>query len=149
MPMQNPSAAPSADAAADVKTVLAVLAESWNRHDMTAFAAAFSENADFVNVIGMHWRGRQEIGAKHGVVHRTIFRNSSLQIVEQAVRFLSPDVAVAHVWTQLKGAESLRGLNVPEIRRAIMTCVLVKEADCWLITAAHNTDIVPVAFPES
>jgi hypothetical protein len=83
------------------------------------------------------------------VVHRTIFRNSSLQIVEQTVRFLSPDVAVAHVWTQLKGAESLRGLNVPEMRRAIMTCVLVKEADRWLITAAHNTDIVPVAFPES
>jgi hypothetical protein len=24
-----------------------------------------------------------------------------------------------------------------------MTCVLVKEADRWLITAAHNTDIVP------
>ena len=30
-----------------------------------------------------------------------------------------------------------------------MTCVLVKEADRWLITAAHNTDIVPVPFPVS
>jgi hypothetical protein len=24
-----------------------------------------------------------------------------------------------------------------------MTCVLVKKADRWLITAVHNTDIVP------
>jgi pimeloyl-ACP methyl ester carboxylesterase len=32
-------------------------------------------------------------------------------------------------------------------RRSLLTCVLVKEADRWLITAAHNTDIVPVPFP--
>ena len=117
MPTQNPSAALSADATAGVKTVISALAESWNRHDMAAFAAAFSKNADFVNVIGMHWRGRQEIQAKHAVVHRTIFRNSTLQIVEKTVRFLSPGVALAHVSTQLRGAESLREGNVPEIRR--------------------------------
>jgi uncharacterized protein (TIGR02246 family) len=148
MPTQNSSAAPSADATAGVKAVVSSLAESWNRHDMTAFAAAFTEDADFVNVIGMHWRGRQEIEAKHAVTHRTIFRNSSLQIVEQSVRFLNPSIALVHVWTQVKGAESLRKGNVPETRRALMTCVMLKEAGRWLISAAHNTDIVPVAFPE-
>ena len=55
----------SPDAAAGVKMVVSSLAESWNRHDMTAFAGAFSEDADFVNVVGMHWQGRQEIEAKH------------------------------------------------------------------------------------
>jgi hypothetical protein len=30
-----------------------------------------------------------------------------------------------------------------------MTGVLVKEAERWLIAAAHNTVIGPVAFPES
>jgi uncharacterized protein (TIGR02246 family) len=114
---------------------------------MTAFAAAFAENADFVNVIGMHWQGRQEIEAKHTVTHRTIFRNSTLQIVDQSVRFLSPSIALAHVSTELKGAESLRERVASETRRSLLTCVLVKEADRWLITAAHNTDIVPVPFP--
>ena len=148
MTSQNPMAS-SAEATENVRAVVSSLAESWNRHDMTAFAAAFSENADFVNVVGMHWRGRQEIEAKHATVHRTIFRNSNLHILDIAVRSLGPDIALAHVWTQLKGAESLPGRNVPETRHALMTCVLVKEADRWLITAAHNTDIVPVAFPES
>ena len=148
MPTQKPNAALSADATAGVKTVISALAESWNRHDMAAFGAAFSENADFVNVIGMHWQGRQLIQAKHAGVHRTIFRNSTLQIMEQSVRFLSPGIALAHVSTQVKGAESLGEQNAPEIRRAIMTCVLVKEDDRWLITSAHNTDIVPVPFPE-
>jgi uncharacterized protein (TIGR02246 family) len=147
MPTPKPSAAHSKDATASVKSVVASLAESWNRHDMMAFAAAFAENADFVNVIGMHWQGRQEIEAKHTVTHRKIFRNSTLQIIDQSVRFLSPSIALAHVSTELKGAESLRERVAPETRRSLLTCVLVKEADRWLITAAHNTDIVPVPFP--
>jgi len=149
MPSQNASMATSAEATESVKAVVSSLAESWNRHDMASFAAAFSENADFVNVIGMHWRGKQEIEAKHATVHRTIFRNSNLQILDLSVRFLDPSTAIVHVWTELKGAESLPGRNAPAIRRALMTCVLMKEHDRWLITAAHNTDIVPVAFPES
>lgn len=97
----------------------------------------------------MHGQGRQEIEAKHAVAHRTIFRNSNLQIVEQAVPFLSPSIALARTRTQLKGAESLRESNTPEMRRPLMTCVLVKEADRWLITAAHKSDIVPVQIPAS
>ena len=147
MPTQKPNAASSEAATDSVKTVISTLAESWNRHDMAAFAAAFAENADFVNVIGMHWQGRQEIEAKHTATHRTIFRNSTMQIVDQSVRFLSPSIALAHVSTELKGAESLRERVAPETRRTLMTCVLVKGADRWLITAAHKTDIVPVPFP--
>ena len=97
----------------------------------------------------MHWQGRQELEAKHAVAHRTIFRNRNLQIVEQAVRFLSPSIALAHTSTQLNSAESLRESNTPEVGRTLMTCVLVKEADHWLITAAHNTDIIPVQIPAS
>ncbi len=147
MPTPKRSAARSKDATARVKSVVASLAESWNRHDMMAFAAAFAANADFVNVIGMHWQGRQEIEAKHTLTHRTIFRNSTLQVIDQSVRFLSPRIALAHVSTELKGAESLRERVAPETRRALMSCVLVKEADRWLITAAHNTDFFPVPFP--
>lgn len=149
MPSQNAGSASSADATECVKAVIGTLAESWNRHDMASFAAAFSRDADFVNVVGMHWRGQQEIEAKHATVHRTIFRNSNLEILDINVRFLTEDIALAHVWTQLQGAEALPGRNVPPIRRALMTCVLVKQAQQWMITAAHNTDVVPVTLPES
>jgi len=149
MPMHNSPAGQSAKEASDVKAVVADLAENWNRHDMKGFAALFAENADFVNVIGMHWHGRQEIEEKHAQTHRTIFRNSVLQIVEVTVRFLTPTIALAHARTELKGAESLREAVAPELRRALLTCVLMKDADHWLITAAHNTDMVPVPFPRA
>ena len=149
MPPQNPISPQSANEASDVKAVVAKLAENWNRHDMTVFAALFAENADFVNVIGMHWHGRQEIETNHAQTHRTIFRNSVLQIVDIIVRLVSPTVALAHARTELRGAESLREPVAPEVRRTLLTCVLTKDAKRWSITAAHNTDIVPVVWPES
>jgi uncharacterized protein (TIGR02246 family) len=148
MPTRNPNPAQSAKEESDVKAVVAELAENWNRYDITAFAALFAENADFVNVIGMHWHGRQEIETKHAQSHRTIFRNSVLRIAEVTVRFLNPNIALAHARTELKGAESLREPVAPEVRRSLLTCVLTRAADRWLIAAAHNTYIVQVV-PES
>ena len=55
------------------------------------------EDADFVNVIGMHWRGRPEIEARHADVHRTIFRNSKLRMLEQSLRPLGPGIVLAHI----------------------------------------------------
>jgi hypothetical protein len=36
-------------------------AVSWNRHDMAAFGRLFTENCDYVNIAGVHWKGVQEI----------------------------------------------------------------------------------------
>ena len=55
----------ASDARSQIANVVDGLTESWNRHDMEAYAAQFAEDADFVNVIGMHWRGRAEIEARH------------------------------------------------------------------------------------
>ena len=46
------TAQPTTDAKAQIANVVAALADSWNRHDMVAYAAQFTEDADFVNVIG-------------------------------------------------------------------------------------------------
>jgi uncharacterized protein (TIGR02246 family) len=136
-----------ADARSQIATVIDALAESWNRHDMKAYAAQFAGDADFVNVIGMHWHGRAEIEARHIAVHRTIFRNSRLQTLEHSVRFLAPGVAVAHVLWEMTGHQAVPGMNMPEIRRGILTCVFKEEGDRWLIAASQNTDIIPVQLP--
>jgi uncharacterized protein (TIGR02246 family) len=136
----------SAEAKSKVETVLAALRESWNRHDMVAFAAQFTQDADFVNVIGMHERGRSAIEALHIAIHKTMFRNSQLRTLGQSVRFLTPQVAVAHVDWEMTGHESpeVEGWTLRAIRKGVLTAVLVAESDNWRITALHNTDTVPV-----
>ena len=34
-----------------------------------------------------------------------------------------------------------------ELKDGVMTLVLIEEDEHWLVTAAHNTDVVPVSMP--
>jgi uncharacterized protein (TIGR02246 family) len=141
------SADQNSDQTAVRQTVMG-LQEAWNRHDMKAFASLFAEDADFVNVAGAWWKGRAEIEQKHRAVHETIFRDSTLSIEEVDIRFLTPDVAIAHVLTALVGQKTPDGTVVPP-RRALLTQVLQKQSGKWMIVASHNTDVRPPTPPAS
>ena len=128
---------------AGVRAVASGLTEAWNRHDMKAFAALFAEDADFVNVIGLWWRGRSEIQKEHEALHATRMKDSQLAVVETSIRFLRPDVAVVHARWHLTGETGLEGKPLPP-RNGIMTLVTIKTGGTWLITTSQNTDIVPL-----
>ena len=61
--------------AEDVRNVVAAFANTWNNHDMVAFGKLFASDADFVNVAGIRWVGRQEIQLRHAYAHGTIPEN--------------------------------------------------------------------------
>ncbi len=128
-----------------IQKSIEALSESWNRHDMAAFASQYTEDADFVNVLGMHWHGRKEIEDRHANLHATMFRSSTLWIRDYSIRFAAPALALAHVRWQMTGHEAahLQGWNVPEVRDGLLTLVFVRDEHGWLIAASHNTDIVP------
>jgi len=138
-------AAQSADEAAIRKCVMG-MQEAWNHHDMKAFSNLFTEDADFVNVAGKWWKGRAEIGQKHAAVHATIFRVSTLSIDEIDVRFLTPEIAVAHVLTSLTGQKTPDGAAVAA-RKTLLTQVLQKRNGVWQIVASQNTDVRPEGPP--
>jgi uncharacterized protein (TIGR02246 family) len=127
----------------ELKSVISALFDTWNSHDMTAFAALFSRHADFVNVLGMHWRGREEIEARHADAHRTIFRDSILRPESYGVRGLTPTIVLVHLNWQMTGADTVPGQEAGEDRHGVMT-LLVERGEGWLIAAAHDTETVPV-----
>jgi uncharacterized protein (TIGR02246 family) len=127
---------------AGVRVVASGFVEAWNRHDMKAFVALFAEDADFVNVIGLWWRGRDEIQKAHEAIHATRMKNSHLAAGETAVRFLRPDVAVVHMKWELTGDTGIEGKPLAP-RKGILTHVVTKTGAKWLIAASQNTDIVP------
>ena len=55
-----------------------------------------------------------------------------------AVRFIRPDVALAHVTNEFSGLVSPDGQTLPP-HRELSTRVLVKDDGAWRITAFHNT----------
>ncbi|TPK90635.1 MULTISPECIES: SgcJ/EcaC family oxidoreductase [unclassified Mesorhizobium] len=120
-------------------------ADAWNRHDMDDFAALFSEDANFVNVVGMWWKSRAEIEAAHRATHGTMFRDSRLEGVVSSVVELSPGLASVHYRWTLTGASAPDG-SPAGTREGILLLVVGKEQAGWQIKVAQNTDIVPGAI---
>jgi len=81
---------PAGDSAARVKAVVSAYADAWNHHDAAGIASLFTEDADFVNVIGRHSRGHAEVLAEFTMLHRSFMRRSELKILGASVRFLEP-----------------------------------------------------------
>ena len=125
-------------------------AEAWNRHDIDALGALFTPNADFVPVNGSWWKGQRTIRANTALLHGTVpkesvheaapegaygmFKTCTYSFDRVDVRFIHQDVAVAHVaWTQ-RGDPRFK-----EPRHGILTFVVTREGDQWLLDAAQNT----------
>ena len=132
----RPTTGTSADESA-IRQIVQQVQDAWNAHDGKAFAAPFAADADYVVVNGMYIKGRDAIEQGHTQIFSTIFKGSENAATYKAVRFLRPDVAVAHVEWNLEvrpGGDKARAIN---------TLILTKEGGSWTIAAFHNTPILP------
>lgn len=124
--------------------ITSAFAHAWNRGDATALAQLFGDDADFVNVVGLWWRNRQEIRQAHDYGFRKIFAGSHMEFDHVTVRRLGCDAAVViGSWT-LSGQAAAEGVAVTQPRRGVFTFVLERGASgVWTAVSAHNTDRVP------
>ena len=103
----------------------------------------YADSADFVNWLGMWWIGRAEIEKQHALIHESRMRESRLTIVDQRIRFLRPDVAVARIKWSLVGAKDFEG-KPRGPRSGLLIDVLTRENGRWVVQATQNTDIIAV-----
>ena len=137
----------------DVRNVVAAVATTWNRHDMGAFGKLFAPDADFVNVAGLLYTGRQSIQAQHAYIHGVIpanspgfseedrpyygiFKNSMMKFDQIHVRFPRKEIAISRVNWELLG-----DARTQKPRRGAFIFVLTRQKVGWLIAAAQNTEI--------
>lgn len=130
-----------------VRSVLAEQAAAWNQHDAKVWAKDFTADADFINILGMLFQGREEIEKRHADLFESIFGNSQLVFTVQKVRFLSPTSAVAETVHELRGYTRLPpGIQPTDstgLLRTRMKYVFVQAAGKWVIVSAQNTAISP------
>jgi uncharacterized protein (TIGR02246 family) len=131
----------------EIRAVQTRQAQAWNGHDARAYADLFEDDGEVVNVVGWWWKGRAEIEGKLTSAFASVFRESTLTITEVEVRFLTPEIAVAHVRWTMTGARTPP--PIPEPRAGLQTQVLRKSAGRWRIAAFQNTSALPeMPFPQ-
>jgi uncharacterized protein (TIGR02246 family) len=120
---------------AALESIVRRIEAAWNAMDGSAFADPFAEDADFVNIRGEHFRGRQAIADGHAAIFRTIYAGSTNRMTVEGARLLRPEVALMHVHALLNSPQGpLAGRH-----GARFSLVLTKDSAGWKIAALHNT----------
>jgi uncharacterized protein (TIGR02246 family) len=116
-----------------IQSIITGFSDIWAKADVDAFEGLLTEDAEWVVRSGTLLDGRPAVVAHHANLMRNNFSGSKVVWQTLGIRFLRPDVAIAHVATVLTLRDGAQ-------RPGTVTLVFAKEADRWLLTAVQNTD---------
>jgi uncharacterized protein (TIGR02246 family) len=132
---------------ADEKAIREIEAQwetAWNRHDVAAMARNYAPDSDAINLAGEWFRGRAAFVKSLEELHSDKVKGSVWQTEQTTIKFLTPEIAIVHVYINSHGDRNPDGSPMPP-RHAILTRVEVKRGGRWLIVASQATNIVPRA----
>lgn len=121
-----------------IRAVMAATTDAFSRHDASAWVKFCTPDAQLVTVRGESMKGIAAIEKGLTTIFQTRGRSVSLKTLDVAVRFIRPDVALAHVTNELSGLLGPEGQTLPA-HQELSIRVLVKDQGVWRITAFHNT----------
>ena len=129
-----------------IRSLILAWTEASNRHDAKAGTAFFTPDADFVNVFGSWSKGVTEIERFRKERYDTALKEAKITPLDISIRFIRPDVAIAHELHDLSGMLGANGEKMPT-QRELSIRVLVKEQGKWHVSAFQNTTVRPVGSP--
>lgn len=126
-----------------IQAQVSQMVSDWNTHKFENMDSYMTEDVEWVNIVGMWWKGRQEVKAAHQGNFGAFFKGVPFTQKSLKTRFLTKDVAVA---TLICGVGEFyppdgvdRGTNRMPASDDILTLVFLKKNGKWLITSGQNT----------
>ena len=123
-----------------VKKQVQAMINSWNRHDFTDMKNYTTADVDWINIVGMWWKGREEVQYAHQAFHNTMFKNVDVDLKSVTVRFINKKTAIVHIITYY-GEFVSPGGNKMGNTNDIATLVYAKKKGTWLLTAGENVTV--------
>ncbi len=93
-------------------------------------------------MVGLRWKGKQQIREAHEFTHRSMFRDSELRILETSIKQPVPGIAIARSHWELTGHRGPNDEPLPA-RTGLLLNVLARHNGAWKIIDSQNTDILP------
>lgn len=116
---------------ADTKPITAVvdqLLDAWNKRDAPKFAAALTDDGDFINPQGGRVRGRKAIADTVGQILKHSKAGDHASRVDAAVKMVKPDVALLLSNLKLNSGDG-------KSANSLATLVLINIGGKWRISA--------------
>ena len=139
----------STQAAADeaaVRGLVQQLMDGWNQGSGAGFAAPFAEDGDQVAFDGTRLSGRQHIADFHQMLFDRFLRGTRLIGKVTDIRFLTPDVALAH---GIGGTVMPGEADLAPDRNSVQTLIAIKRDGEWRLARLHNSRADFMGRPEA
>ena len=128
-----------------IRAALKGMDEAWNRHDINAFVSFMADDVEWVNVVGMWWKGKTQVCQAHEAFHKTIFKTRQVHEPETVeLKMLNADCVLVTMIAKADGFTTPSG-QIEPAGRSVLTEVFVKRSGRWLLVQGHNTTIVEEA----
>jgi uncharacterized protein (TIGR02246 family) len=123
---------------------------AWNAGDGSAWSADFTEDADFVNILGQLFAGRAAIAERHRRILAGPFSGSQCEVKVRRISALAANVLVIETIHEVRGFLALppgvRATSVGLLQTR-MKYLAVRYNHRWQFVAAQNTAISPDSPP--
>jgi len=100
----------SATTTADEVAIRKIIQEevaAWNSGDATAYSQHFAPEGSFTNIYGMVFNGHDAFEKRHGETFTTFFKGSTRVEMVRRIRFVTADVAIVDVNTEVRGLANM------------------------------------------
>ncbi len=108
--------------------------DAWNKHDAKGMAAAFAEDGDAIAPDGRHATGRAELekmfAADHGPTGP--MRESKVEVLDEPVRLMKPDVGVSDAEITLSGVIGPDGKKLPAMKAHVTNVWKKADGEWWV-----------------
>lgn len=119
----------------EVQTLFAGLSDAWKNGDGAAFADWCTDDVDFINLLGIHVRGRRAVVEIHEKIFLGPYKDSTVEFNIESVRRISPDAVLVIAPSRIDAPSG----PVKGIILSIASVLLVREGDQWKMANFHNT----------
>ena len=133
-----------------IQVLLSAQEAAWNRGDGPVWAAAFTPDADFINIRGDIFHGRAEIAQRHARIFAGPYLGSHVAVTIRRFTEVVPGVAVVETDQEVTHFRVLPpgvAATTDGVLQTHMKYVATKQADSWQFVAAQNTAVLPALSP--
>lgn len=132
-----------------IRSLLEAQIAAWNAGDAEGWCKDFTEDSEFVNIIGAHFENREANLRRHAMLFATIFKGSRLVVREMKIRALGEFTACADLVLDLTGFSKLPSGIRPsigdDVLRTRMHYVLIRDDARWRIIFSQNNAVMPLS----
>jgi len=130
-----------------IEKVLAIEQTAWNAGDSVAYADAYTDDADFINIRGQVFQGKAAVQAQHAKIFAGPFKDSTISIVVRKFTLLSDLVAIVDTDQTVTNFNGLPPGIVATAQGILVThfkYLAVQQTDgTWKFAAGQNTSQLP------